>query len=132
MGVADCHKPSVVDLLPDNAEASHHALPSGIDVRCVIDQRKRGLEARCQRVGVNCGETQAVLSDRPRGDAAELDQDLWGSMQHQGSLQLRFECDNHWRSFLGSSDYLKRYQTVRQNCYCQNVANRWTWGENRP
>jgi len=42
VGVADCDKPSVMDLLPDNPEASHYALPSRIDVRCVLDQRKGG------------------------------------------------------------------------------------------
>ena len=44
VSVANSNKPSVMNLLPDNPEASHHALPSRIDIRCILDQRKGGLQ----------------------------------------------------------------------------------------
>ena len=40
VGVADCDKPSVMDLLADNPMAGHYGLPGRIDIWCVLDQRE--------------------------------------------------------------------------------------------
>lgn len=91
-----------MNLLPDDPMASQNALPNRIDVRCVLDQRKGGLESPCQRLGVNCREPQAVLSGWSRGNAAKLDQDVGRQRTRSLMIGSRLQGVKHWeRSALG-------------------------------
>src|SRR5437016_778632 len=79
-----------MDLFANHTECHQDGLPSRVDVRGFAQERERGLKGRCQGLRRRGGQPQTVRTDGPRSEVAELDQILWGYVEHfAATVKLR-------------------------------------------